>query len=283
MANQVNPNRKKHPSPFTGILKVLSGLIIVPAALILIIYATIIYYKSAYKNEQKLLVKELSEVKIISDEEIKQEAAKSAKMEYPVKPPSKTPDQITREAHETARKLTDEKFNQKNIALQIDDAIKSFNEASVGQQVEFLSKNRSGPVKGTYKGKDGIFVLVDMDKYSMRDIYDEFKYLFDSDAATFKTQEKIKQIKGSYKVEADKFYEENWKRIEQELYAKSGYVKSDGGSWRAKSDIFNEAYASLKSQKASSRMDEIRRIAEKHKVFGFIKVEPEASIAEEKK
>ncbi|GEM_PF-3373903 len=195
----------KHGSGITGPLKVLATLLFITSVVAGIAFYGVSYYKSTYRNEQKLMTKELSELKMPADEEIRQEAAKSANLEYPVKPPTKTLAQITQEAQETARKLTDEKYNQKNMSEKLSDAMKLYVEAKPGQHVEFLSKNRSGPVKGTYKGKEGLFVLIDNEKYSMRDIFDEYKYLFDEDTATFKTQEKIKEIKSSYKLESDKF------------------------------------------------------------------------------
>ncbi len=256
-------------------LKFLAGIVIIPVVLIIVVLLGIQYFKSAYRNEQMLMKKELSELKAMPDEEIRIEAARSAKLEYPVKVPSKTPDQISKEAMDSARILAGEKFNQKNIAEQINDAMNTFKEASVGQQVEFMSKNRKGAVKGTFKGKEGIFILVDTDKYSIRDIYDEFRYLFDSDVATLKTQEKIKGIRNNFKSGADKFQEENRKRIVEELYASSGYFKTENGTWRAKNEIFEESYSALKQQKGNIRQSEILRIVQKHKLFGFFSVEPE--------
>ncbi len=251
--------------------------------LFIIGYAVVQYCKSEHSRVLNQLRKELSEVKTPSDEEIRIEAARSAKLEYPVNPPLKTPEQISREASDSAKALAGEKYNPRNIAEKISGVMKLYEEARPGQEIEFLSKNRSGPVKGTYKGKEGLFILVDNEKYSMRDILDDFKYLFDSAAATFKTQEKIKEIRNSYKAESDKFYEENRKRIEQELYTSSGYARDADGAWRAKSDIFNEAYLSLKQLKEKNRLDETRRISERHKLFGLFQVEPETEPASSRK
>ena len=249
-------------------------ILAVPAALVMAAYVGYNFVKKAYANEQKLMAKEISEVKIPSDEEMHQEAAKSAKLEYPVEKPLKTPEQIAKEAELTARKITDEKYNQRLIAEQIDYIIKSFKEATPGQNIEFISKNAKETVKGVYKGREGIFVLVDTQKFSMRDILDEYRYLFDSDMATAKTQEKINEFKTSFKEESAKYFGENRKRIEEELRSSSGYVRLEAGNWRAKSDIFEEAFDNLKKQKETSRQQEIKQIIRKHKLFGVYTVVP---------
>ena len=275
MPRKLSQNRKKRDPHAMPALKVIAGFVLVPAILIIAAVICIQYYRISYRNEQEVLAKELSEVKLMPDEDIRREAAKSAKMEYPVKPPSKTPAQIANEAQASAIKLADEKFNQRNLAGQVTETIKSFNEARPGQQIKFMTRTKPDMVCGTYKGKDGIFILVNTGKYSMRDIDDEFKYLFDSDAATFRTQEKIKEIRNNFKADGDKFTGETRKKIEQELYASSGYVKTDSGSWRAKSEIFDETFALLKQQKESDRQEEVRSIIQKHKLFGLFSVEPE--------
>ncbi|HCE45978.1 MAG TPA: hypothetical protein DET40_20730 [Lentisphaeria bacterium] len=275
MSKKLNPNHRKQSSSGMSILKALAGLLLVPAILIMVAVAGIQYYKSSYRNEQRLLSKELSEIKVMSDEEIRLEAAKSAKLEHPVKPPSKTQDQVSKEAMDAARKMTDLKFNPRNLAEQITDALKSYNEARPGQQVEFMTRTKADVVRGTYKGKDGVFVLIDTGKYSIRDIQEEYKYLFDPGAADFMAQEKVKSLKSGFKSESEKYLEENRKRLEEELYASSGYVKLENGAWRARSDIFEEAYAALKQQKENSRKEEMQRAVQKHRLFGFISVEPE--------
>jgi len=64
------------------------------------------------------------------------------------------------------------------------------------------------------------------------------------------------------------------KRIEQELILSSGYVKTASGNWKAKSEIFDEAYESLKKHKEISLKEQRQKILRSHKVFG-IHVEPE--------
>lgn len=246
----------------------------VPVALAITAYIGYHYVKNSYAHEQEMMAKEMSEVIIPADEEIRIEAAKSANLEYPLDKPSKTPDQIAKEAEGSARKMTDEKFNQKNIAAQIRDIINSFKEAIPGQKIEFISRNAAGTVRGTYKGRNGIFVLVDTQKYSIRDIDEEYRYLFDPDLATAKTQEKINELKSSFKEESFKYFEENRKRIEDDLYASSGYIRYGGGGWRAKSEVLDETFNNLKFQKESARLQEIRRIVRKHKLFGIYSVAP---------
>ncbi len=249
-------------------------ILAVPAVLALASYAAYSYVRNTYAKEQKQMTREISEVKIPDDEEIRQEAAKSANLEYPVEKPLKTPEQIVSEAEISARKMTDAKFNQKLIAPQVSDIIKSFKEASPGEKIEFISRNSKETVKGVYKGRDGIFVLVDTQKYSIRDISDEYRYLFDPDLATAKTQEKINELKASLKEDCAKYFAENRKRIEEELRASSGYVRLQGGGWRAKSDVLEEAFKNLKLQKESARRAEIREIVRKHKLFGIYWVKP---------
>lgn len=246
----------------------------IPATLAIAACAGYNYVRIAYTDEQKLMAKEISEVKIPPDDEICQEAAKSANLEYPVEKPRKTPEQIAKEAAASAKILTDEKFSHKLLAKQIVDAIKSFKEVTPGQKVEFISRNSMGSVRGVYKGRDGIFVLVDTQKYSMIDILDEYRYLFDSNLATVKTQEKINELKTSFKDESSKYFEENRKRIEEELLASTGYIKLEGGNWRSKYDIFEEAFNNLKSQKENIRQEEIRKISRSHKLFGIYGVNP---------
>jgi len=247
-------------------------MLAVPAALAIAAYASYQFVRNSYANEQKLIAGEISGLKLPSDEEIRQEAAKSANLEYPVEKPLKTPEQIAKEAEASARKMTNEKFQTKFLSGQISEIIKSFNEATPGKRVEFISKNASETVSGIYKGRDGLFVLVDQKKYSIRDILDEYKYLFDSDLATARAQEKIKELKASFKDARSKYFEENRKRIEEELRASSGYMRTEGENWRAKSDILDEAFEKLKLQKESGRQEEIKRILMKHKLFGIFKV-----------
>ncbi|MFA6568284.1 MAG: hypothetical protein WCS96_08750 [Victivallales bacterium] len=245
------------------------------AVLAITAYAGYNFVRKSYANEQKLMSGEISELKISPDEEIRQEAAKSAKLEYPVDKPLKTPGQIAKEAEASARKMTDVKFNRKLLAEQTSDAIKSFKEATPGHNIEFMRKNAIETVKGVYKGRDGIFVLVDAQKYSIRDIQDEYRYLFDSDLATIRTQEKINELKTSFKDESSRYFEENRKRIEEEILASSGYMKTEGGSWRAKSAVLEEAFDNLKLQKEADRQREIKKIFRKHKLFGIYAVTPE--------
>lgn len=266
----MNKKRKQQPSWIAQVVLTLA----VPVALAITVYIGYHYVKNAYAHEQETMVKEISEVKVPPDEEIREEAAKSANLEYPVAKPSKTPEQIAKESNFSAKMITDEKFNQKIIASQISGIINSFKEATPGQKIEFISRNAAGTVRGTYKGRNGIFVLVDTQKYSIRDIDEEYRYLFDSDLATAKTQEKINELKTSFKEESAKYFEENRKRIEDELYASSGYIRSGGGGWHAKSDVAEEAFNNLKSQKENARLQEIRRIVRKHKLFGIYSVTP---------
>ena len=135
-----------------------------------------------------------------------------------------------------------------------------------------MRKNTVGTVKGIYKGRDGIFVLVDAQKYSIRDIMEEYRYLFDPDLGTVRTQEKINELKTSFKDESSKYYDENKKRIEEELLASSGYTRVEGGNWHAKSDLLEEAFGILKLQKEGARQNEIKRIIRKNKLFGIYTV-----------
>ncbi len=265
------PKKMKQQSSF--FVKAVLTLAI-PAALALVAYAGYTFVRNAYVNKQKLMAREISEFKIPTDEEILQEAAKSANLEYPVDKPAKTLEQITKDAEATARKMTDEKFNRKILAEQISDAIKSFKEAAPGQNIEFARKNAVGTVKGIYKGRDGIFVLVDAQKYSIRDIMEEYRYLFDPDLGTVRTQERINELKTSFKDESAKYFEENKKRIEEELLASSGYMRIEGGNWRAKSDVLEEASGKLKLDKEGARQNEIKRIIRKNKLFGIYTVTP---------
>jgi hypothetical protein len=263
------PNKRKQQSSF---LVQAVSILAVPAALALVAYAGYNFVRNAYVNEQKLMAKEIAEVKITTDEEIRQEAAKSANLEYPVDKAAKTPEQIANEADASARKMTNTKFNRKILAEQIVNVIKSFKEATPGQNIEFARKNAVGTVKGTYKGRDGIFVLVDAQKYSIRDIMDEYRYLFDPDVGTVMTQEKINELKTSFKDESSKYFDENKKRIEEEILTSSGYIKTQDGSWRSKYDVFEEAFNELKSQRDGARQQEIRRIVMRHKLFGIYSV-----------
>ena len=256
--------RKKQSSRIVLAVLILSIL----AALGILVYFSYCFVKKAYISEKMKIAREISEIKILTDEQIRRDAAKSANLEYPVAKPLKTPEQIAKEAEAAARKMTDEKFNPKLLAEQIADIIKSSKEATPGQKIEFISRNAKSNVRGVYKGRDGIFVLVDTQKYSIRDISDEYRYLFDSNLATARTQEKISELRTFFKEESAKYLEENRKKIQDELSASSGYMKFESGSWHAKSDIFDEAFESLKLQKEKERQEEIKRIFRNHKLFG---------------
>lgn len=272
--NEFMPKKnKQQPSSILQTMLILA----VFAALAIAAYTAYRFVRNAYAHEQKLIAQEISEIKIFSDEEIFLEAAKSANLELPVNKPLKTPGQIAKEAEVSARKMTDEKFNQKVIAPQISTIINSYKEATPGQKIEFISKNAKDTVRGTYKGREGIFVLVDTQKYSMRDIQDEYKYLFDSDLATAKAQEMLNELKTSFKEEGVRYFEENRKRIEEELRASSGYMKLEAGNWRAKSDVLKEAFDKLKLQKENAIKTETKKIIRKHKLFGVFTVSPSNS------
>ena len=85
------PNKRKQQSSF---LVQAMLILAIPAALSIIAYAGYNFVRNAYVNKQKLMAREISEVKITPDEEIRQEAAKSANLEYPVDKPVKTLEQI---------------------------------------------------------------------------------------------------------------------------------------------------------------------------------------------
>jgi len=239
---------------------------------IVVLGAVTLYVIESYNGQKALMLKELSELGEFDPVQAEKTAAEKLGVSLPVAPSSKKPDEINKEIEKKIAELVREQFQTRPYSDKIIEITKKFNPVKKGDKVEFLLNRPNSPsIKGTFEGTEGVFVIVDETKYRVSDIMDEFRYLFDADIADKISRDKVYEFEKDYKEKKKKFADGNKIKIENELYTKYGYLKTDDG-WTHAETLIKSAVDAGKKSFSAEKDQKKRQIYEKHRLFGIFAV-----------
>lgn len=272
---------KKTGSSLLSAILIVFILIIIPLS---IIGGFAYLIRKAYLHQQELMVKEISELPEFSEtEEFFAGIASKLELDYPIKPPGKTLNEIRKEINNAVREMVKEKFPPSALSEQIREINKKYDYASPGQEVAFYLISADKKVSGIYHKKEDLFIFVGDEQYRINDIRYTDRYLFDPATAHYLASKEIKKIQEEFRSEEEKFRQESRAKISQECYKNANYVLSKRGEWVPATEIFKETVEREKALFYKEKAEKISNIIEKHRLLATIPVKaPEKALEKNK-
>lgn len=235
---------------------------------ILLIGSIAWFINRSYQKNKELIIKEISDLGVFDDTSESMQLAKEMGIEYPVAPPSKTPDEIKKEIDIQIKDMLEKDFKKmiNKAKLEIN---RKYTPAKIGETVTIISRNSKSPIKGKYWGLDGNFVKIENAKIRLADVGEDFQYLFDEGLADKVCREKFAEIEEKYQYDRKVAIENLKKSLENELYPKYGYQMPDEYSeWISNEELFKQKL----EKKRSAFEKKISEIEKKHRLFGIIDI-----------
>lgn len=253
------------------------GILILILIILVILGGAGIFVYESYEKQKEKIAQEINELPPFDQAQAEQKIADELNLELPVKPPSKTENEIKKLAKNMLKELAQKNVPTSLLALKTRAIIRKYRPVKEGEKVSFLLMTTGKTVNGTFKGTGsdhkGKFIKVDYDKYRLYDIDQDRLYLFDSVISQKRATTEIKALKDDFKEKRINIMKTNKDKILEELYLKSGYRQS-GGSWEPNTSVFTAKLEDKEKEHKKTQAKEIDAIYERNKLFGLIDIEP---------
>lgn len=171
---------------------------------------------------------------------------------YPPKTAYKTHEVIAKQVRKAFHKKTKRNFTNKAYTKLQQKIIFKYMPARKGQKVEFYMKNptksfatRNLLIKGKFRRKEGYYIYVDSDVYSLFDIDKDYHYLFDKGVADKVSHEKLTEAKQEFKTKKEQAFAKYRPTLEEKYYKKAGYLQDEEENW-----LNGEEYVKKTAEKA---------------------------------
>lgn len=255
-----------------GCLPILAGV-----AIISLIAVGYLYGKKLYDNTLSNINKQISELPKFDEKAATEKIAQELKIPYPIIAPKKNREALKKEAESKVKAMTEAKYPNKKLAMQVEAILKKLRCVKSGQHVRFYLNTTRKYVSGTFRRiihehKDK-FVKVGLTKYLYNDISEDYLYLFDPELAARQAAVKVREAKSKFKKNKSEYYTRTLERTTKEIYLANGYKKKDG-AWTSNQEIVANMLSDAKSNFQRGIRKKKASIIEKNQFLGFIPLSP---------
>ena len=250
---------------------IIAVLIIAGIPLALIASGAYLVYKT-HGKEKRSIIEEIANIEPFSLQEAEKDVADEMGLTIPVNPPSRSIKDIKKEISSKATEVSKEKFNPKVIAEKKMELVKKYDNAKVGDKVEFMLSITGKKISGNYYGFDGVFVKVESDKFRINDIDEDYRYLFDKVLSGKITNAKMNEFSKNFNDSREAFRQETVLKLENELCPQAGYLKVQTGEWVSIKDVFLGKVEKMKKKYDDDRVKKIQDIFMRHRLFGIMRI-----------
>ncbi len=237
------------------------------------------FVMSAYSHQRSLIVKEISEIPPFDAEIAGRSLADEMKLPYPVQAPEKIKEDLAKEIDDAVSAMLQKNFNPKDLGAKKMEIFKKYSEAKPGDTVVILAKNVKGEFSGKFYGFDGHLVKIGNMKFRVDDILEDYRYLFDAELADRISREKIAEFESSIQAAKKSAVETLRISLESDIYPKAGYLKPEYAEWISSKDFFDLKLKDEEEKHARERLEKVKEIEGRHKLFGLFRVQYEVSEA----
>jgi hypothetical protein len=237
----------------------------------------------SYTQQKAALTAKINALPGFDSEEKGKELAAELKMNYPVKKPEKDLKQLKAQINKLIKSKVSQKFSSRYKSNKILYIIRNFSTAKPGKKISFQLIRRANQssgdiIRGVYKGKEpgGVseeLIVVDNNRYPYSRVIPDNRYLFNERESKVIQEKYIKEFKDKFEKDRKEYAAKLKGQYEDKIIRKAGYYKNSEGKWVPEFEAFEKALAKEKKAFDKKRKSKVKKLIEKSKVFGFIKIE----------